>query len=76
MPAIRKYFCFNLFTAGLVVGWIGLAGSIIQCIWNILVLENIDSVVTPQNIPNATDIASVRACKSIRIHSFIFSEVH
>lgn len=70
MPTIRKYFCFNLFTAGLVVGWIGLAVSIYQCILNILLLENTDSVVTPQNVPNATDISTVRECKFL-IHTLL-----
>ncbi|XP_031618156.1 uncharacterized protein LOC116337618 [Contarinia nasturtii] len=60
---VQKFFCFDLYTTGLLIGWLGLAESITSCIFSILMIENIDSLVTPKNFPNE-DINSLR-------HSFV-----
>lgn len=60
MPLMRKYFCFDLYTTGLLIGWLGLAGSITSCISSILMLENVDKIITPANFPNVTDVKNLQ----------------
>lgn len=52
MVMIRNYFCFELLTAGLVVGWLGLVASISSCVSSILMLENVDIYIDPKKFPN------------------------
>lgn len=59
MVLVRKFFCFDLFTTGLLFGWLGLAEAITSCITSILMLENIDSTITPEQFPNE-DVKHIR----------------
>lgn len=61
MVQIQKFFCFNLFSAGLIIGWLGLAGSITSLVSSIISLSNVDSIVTSKDKETA---ALVRSCKS------------
>jgi len=42
MVLVRKFFCLELLTTGLVIGWFGLIESISSCVSGIVMLENID----------------------------------
>lgn len=60
---VRRFFCFDLYTTGLLIGWLGLAESITSCIFAILTLENVDSMITPKEFPDVDDIVAFRQCK-------------
>ncbi|XP_055323972.1 uncharacterized protein LOC129578824 [Sitodiplosis mosellana] len=56
---VRKFFCFDLYTTGLLIGWLGLAESITSCIFSILMLENVDTIITTKDFPDV-DIVALR----------------
>jgi len=56
---VQKFFCFDLYTTGLLIGWLGLAESITSCIFSILMLENVDTMITPKDFPDV-DIVQFR----------------
>lgn len=62
MVVIKKYFCFQLLTAGMIIGWYGLAESLISSITGIVMLENVDTYFNPANFPDF-DVKTARACK-------------
>lgn len=64
MVLIRKFFCFELFTTGLIVGWLGLAESIASCITSILMIENIDTIIKPSDYPDV-DPAKLKPRKNL-----------
>lgn len=66
MVLLRRFFCFDLYTTGLLFGWLGLADSIISCITSILALENIDTTITPDQFPPDTDIKAIRRSKNFQ----------
>lgn len=63
MVLVRKFFCFDLYTTGLLIGWLGLAESITSCIFSILLLENIDGIIRPEQFPDANNIEQIRMSK-------------
>lgn len=73
MVLVRKFFCFDLYTTGLLIGWLGLAESITSCIFSILMLENVETMITPADFPDVKDIAHFRSCKFISHNFHIFA---
>lgn len=65
MVLVRKFFCFDLYTTGLLIGWLGLAESITSCIFSILMLENIDTIIRPEEFPDVENIQQIRMSISI-----------
>lgn len=63
MVLVQKFFCFDLYTTGLLVGWLGLAESITSCIFSILMLENIDGMIRPEDFPTE-NIQQIRWSKT------------
>lgn len=64
MIQIEKFFCFQLMTAGMIIGWYGLAESLASSITGIVMLENVDTYFSPANFPDF-DAKTARARKSI-----------
>lgn len=62
MLLVKKYFCFELLTTGMVVGWFGLAESIGWFITSIMILVKYDQLFNPDNYPN-TDMRKLSPCK-------------
>lgn len=60
MVLVEKFFCFDLYTTGLLIGWLGLAESIISCIFSLVMLENVDAMITPENFPDIDDIKPIQ----------------
>lgn len=52
MLLVKKYFCFELVTTGLLVGWLGLAESVSSFISSIVLLVKYDDYFTKDNFPN------------------------
>lgn len=52
MFTVKKYFCFELLTAGILVGWIGLAKSISGCISSTVMLAKFDDFFTEDMFPH------------------------
>lgn len=63
MVLVEKFFCFDLYTTGLLIGWLGLAESIISCIFSLVMLENVDAMITPENFPDIDDIKPIQKSK-------------
>lgn len=63
MVLVQKFFCFDLYTTGLLVGWLGLAESITSCIFSILMLENIEGMIRPEDFPTE-NIQQIRWSKT------------
>lgn len=61
MVQIQKLFCFNLFTAGLIIGWLGLAGSITSFVSYIVSIINFE-LVAP-NGQNDEETRIIRSCE-------------
>lgn len=51
MFAVKKYFCFELLTTGVLVGWLGLAKSISSFISSIVMLVKFDDFFTKDAFP-------------------------
>jgi len=57
---LEKYFCFELLTTGLIIGWLGLAESLVSSVTGIVMLENIDTYFDPAKYPDI-DVKTARA---------------
>lgn len=49
---VQKFFCWELLTAGLVIGWLGIVESISSVVSNAIVLDNIDVYFDPTKFPD------------------------
>lgn len=45
MWEVRRYFCFDLYTAGIVIGWLGFGGSLVGTVGYSYALMNIDLIM-------------------------------
>lgn len=73
---LRNFFCFDLYTTGLLIGWLGLAESITSCIFSILMLENVDTMITPKDFPEVTDIIKFRSSKNLAVYPFFVMQLN
>lgn len=72
MVLVRKFFCFDLYTTGLLIGWLGLAESITSCIFSILMLENIDGIIRPEQFPDPNNVQQIRMSEHFQ-NKLVFS---
>lgn len=66
MFSVKKYFCFELLTAGILVGWVGLARSISSCISSIVMMVKFDDIFTDDTFPH-TDVDKMHPSESFSI---------
>lgn len=59
MALLRKFFCFELLTTGLIVGWLGIVESFTSVVSGFIMVENIDVYINPKYFPD-TDPELVR----------------
>lgn len=52
MVLVQKYFCFELLTTGLIIGWLGLAEALTSTISGIILLDNVDTYFDPTMFPD------------------------
>lgn len=74
--ALRRYFCFELSTTGLIVGWFWLVQALLSIVTSILLLSNIDYYITAKNLPDM-DLSQARSGKILKLfilyHQYIKS---
>lgn len=56
---IQKFFCMELLTTGLIIGWFGIVESISSIVSGVVMLENIDTYFDPTKFPDS-DPAVIR----------------
>lgn len=58
---VQKFFCWELITAGLIIGWFGFIESISSVISNAIILDNIDTYFDPAKFPDIDPIVFKRS---------------
>ena len=70
MALLRKFFCFELLTTGLIVGWLGIVESFTSVVSGFIMVENVDAYINPKYFPD-TNPELVRRSEYPRMtHSF------
>lgn len=63
MIIVEKFFCFNLYSAGIILGWFGFGGSLMNIVTNVMILSNVDYYMKQQSILSDFTPEEVRSRK-------------
>jgi hypothetical protein len=67
MIRIDKFCCFNLITAGKIIGWYGFVSTIVGIIGDVGVLSDLDAILANSTIYDHIDKATVKTTTEIYI---------